>query len=278
MDVARAPAPLMHYIPIAALLAAAAHLIVVALFLTQDNEVEPAGGGGGQVLGQLAISLGGTGAAGPRTTQDTPPAIAPEAKQVESEPEPREERAVPRPDPARQEIASPPPARTAPAKIEPAKTETTRTKPAEWPEQNREPRPQVVESVSGETGDGRPVGATTSATPTLGEGAPAQTVGTGAQTGRAGDALDAYLALIRSRVETNRTYPSAARRQRAEGEVVVRMSIGAGGQLSSVEIIQGASSFHLDRAAKRMVEKSAPFPPPPSTPFTTIIPIVFALR
>ncbi|MCE7998215.1 MAG: energy transducer TonB [Rhodobiaceae bacterium] len=131
---------------------------------------------------------------------------------------------------------------------------------------------------TGEQGDGNSVGSASAGAPSLGEGAASETAGIGSADARAGDQRDAYLAMIRQRIEENRTYPSAARRRREEGMVTLAISIDGQGNLSQIEIITGAGSFHLDRAAKRMVEKSAPFPAPPVTPFATRIPIVFALN
>ncbi|MEQ9519694.1 MAG: TonB family protein [Parvibaculum sp.] len=135
-----------------------------------------------------------------------------------------------------------------------------------------------VPPVIGDAGDGNPVGLTSAGAFTLGEGAGVPTTGVGSADATAGDQTDAYLAMIRARVEQHRKYPSAARRRREEGMAELRITIDGQGQLRHMDVIISSGSFHLDRTAKRMIEKSGPFPLPPVVPFATTIPIVFELR
>jgi len=138
---------------------------------------------------------------------------------------------------------------------------------------------EVAENLAfAEQGVGRAGGCSTVGTPNIGEGAVSQTAGIGAFDADAGGERDAYLALIRARIEQNQTYPSAARQRREEGMATLKITIDGQGYLTDIQIVTGSGSFHLDRAAKRMAEKSAPFPPPPVAPFSTHIPIIFALR
>ncbi len=260
--VATAPVkPLARFFPVATALAVAAHVLVVLFFLLQTP---PGGGGGGKVLGQLSVSLGGLGALGPAAPESAEPVV--ETPVV----------------PPSQSVAppSPPAEQASVAKPRVAQTEPVRPLPVVTPKHVREPvePTPVVRRAPGDHGDGNPIGARSSGALTLGEGVPSQTAGLGASDIASGDQMDAYLTLIRARIEKNRTYPSAARRRSEEGTATIRVVIDAEGRLTQADVTGRSGSFHLDRAAKRMVEKSAPFPPPPTAPFTTTIPILFALR
>ncbi|MDX8350493.1 TonB family protein [Cognatiyoonia sp. IB215446] len=52
-------------------------------------------------------------------------------------------------------------------------------------------------------------------------------------------------------------------RVRASGIAVVRFSIAANGGLAGVSIVQSSGSARLDRAAMQVIQRAAPFPPPP---------------
>lgn len=253
--------PLTRFVPVGAVLAVAMHVLAVAFFLYQSPSD---GGGGGKVLGQLSVSLGGPGAAGPAVPEPAEPI-------VETPVVPPAPRVTPLPPPVpRAEVEEPRVERAEPVRPQPVVTPPRVQEPAE--------RKPVARRAPGDQGDGNPIGARSSGAPSLGEGAPSQTVGLGASDAAVGDQTDAYLALIRSRIEKNRTYPSAARRRGEEGTVSMRVVIDAQGRLEEATAITRSGSFHLDRAAKRMVEKSSPFPPPPTAPFETTITIAFELR
>jgi len=255
------PVPTLgRFLPLAILLAIATHIFVLGAFLFSSPSD---GGGGGQVLGHLSVSLGGSGAAGPPEKVDIEPVLETPVASLK----PRFERQqVPVPN-----------ARAQKPRVAPV--EPIFRQPVEVPRVSELiERTFDVSSTTGDAGDGNPVGAKSAGAPTLGEGSAADSEGIGAADAAPGDQRDAYLALIRARIEKNRTYPSAARRRREEGMAVMKITIDGQGRLSQVQVITGSGSFHLDRAAKRMVERSAPFPPPPVTSFTTTIPIVFALR
>jgi len=251
---------LSRYVPTAIFFAIAVHGLVLGVFFFSPPSN---GGGGGQVLGPLSVRLGGSGAAGPLEQATVEPVVEAPALQ----PEPRLE---PQAQPVVESIAPKP-------RVVQAKPIVRR--PVEVPRVKEPVEQEVLENQApGDQGDGNPVGASSAGTPSLGEGAVSQTAGIGASDAEAGGERDAYLALIRVRVEQNRSYPSAARRRREEGMATLKITIDGQGHLTNVQILTGSGSFHLDRAAKRMAEKSAPFPPPPVAPFSTHIPIVFALR
>ncbi|WOF74861.1 energy transducer TonB [Parvibaculaceae bacterium PLY_AMNH_Bact1] len=257
------PAPLLsRFVPTAVLLALAVHVFLGAVFFLSPPST---GGGGGQVLGQLSVSLGGSGVAGYLQQDALEPA-------VETRSRPPVPRVEPRSEP--QSVVE----TIAPTPRVVQSTPIVR-RPVEVPRVSESIEREVpVNQADGDRGDGDPVGASSAGTPSLGEGAASQTAGLGSADAEVGDQRDAYLALIRSRIENNRTYPSAARRRREEGTAMLKITIGRQGHLTEVQLVDASGSFHLDRAARRMVEKSAPFPAPPVTPFSTHIPIVFALR
>ncbi|AWZ01647.1 hypothetical protein RHODOSMS8_02117 [Rhodobiaceae bacterium] len=254
------PSPrLGRYVPAAIFFALAVHGLVLGVFFFSP----PSGGGGGQVLGQLSVRLGGTGATGSVEQAAREPVIEVPSLQPEPRLETPTQRVV--------ETIAPKPRVVQAMPID--------RRPVEVPRVTEPVEQEMLESQAlAEQGDGHPVGTSNAGTPNIGEGAVSQTAGIGASDANAGGERDAYLALIRARIEQNRTYPSAARRRREEGMATLKITIDGQGHLTDVRVITGSGSFHLDRAARRMVEKSAPFPPPPVAPFSTQIPIIFALR
>lgn len=259
-----------HFLPKAALLTIALHCLVFAAFvLLPGSDV----GGGGKVLGRMSVSLGGSGEAGSRTpsNMDTAEVDDVAASSVVL-PEPR---AVVEPQSVRPPVVETPgvspsaPVVSAPVVPEPVEEAHLVEDMLPILDAGRPP---------GDERDGNPVGETIQGSRTLGENASSATVGLGTNAGNLGNERNAYLAAIRTRIEMNRIFPSAARRENAEGSVLMQVTIDRQGGLVRSEIIAGAGSFHLDRAAKRMIEKSVPFPRPPTAPFTTTIPIVFSLR
>jgi periplasmic protein TonB len=255
------PVPTLgRFVPRAVLLAVSVHILVLGAFLFLSPST---GGGGGQVLGHLSVSLGGSGAAGLLEREEAEPfldaPVAPPPPRVELQQADALDRPAQKPRVAQVEPVHQPPSEV-PSVAEPIVQRVD------------------VRSMTGDAGDGNPADVKSAGAPTLGQGATADRAGIGAADAAPGDQRDTYLALIRARIEQNRTYPAAARRRRDEGMAVMKITIDGQGRLADNQVITGSGSFHLDRAAKRMVEKSAPFPLPPVAPFTTTIPIVFAFR
>jgi len=259
------PAPLSRYAPQAIFLAIAAHALVLMLVLMTPS---PKGGGGGQVIGRLSVSLGAGGTSGPtlqtiveKTTvspeSPTPTLVSPEPVRTHP-PKPQKI------EPVRQQQT---PRASRPAPVSPPSVQTP---PPSTPQVDRRQDVNVLPS------DAAP-GSMDAGTSSVGEGAPATTIGLGSTNDDAGDARDAYLAMIRSRIEANRTYPAAARRRRVEGTVIIHIRISEAGEITLLETRSRSGSTHLDRAARRMTEKAGPFPRPPFSPFTAIIPIAFTL-
>ncbi|MBL4766273.1 MAG: TonB family protein [Rhodobacteraceae bacterium] len=256
------PPPLSRYAPQAIILAITAHVLVLMLVLMTPS---PEGGGGGHVVGRLSVSLGAGGTAGQTLqtiveettmTPEPPTLVRPEPVRTRP-PEPRKI------EPARQQ---PTPRASRPPPVSPP---TVQTPPPATPQVDRRQDVNVMPS------DAAP-GSMDAGTSSVGEGAPATTIGLGATDDVAGDAHDAYLAMVRSRIEANRRYPAAARRRQAEGTVDVYIEISETGELTFLEITSRSGSAHLDRAALRMAERAGPFPRPPVSLFTTTIPINFS--
>ena len=69
-----------------------------------------------------------------------------------------------------------------------------------------------------------------------------------------------YLDIIRTRINAHKIYPESARKRMEEGSVLVRFMLTASGQITSIEVIGGASSETLRGAATDAVMRAAPFP------------------
>jgi protein TonB len=169
------------------------------------------------------------------------PQIKPQPQPVKKKPRPQRVRERPR----RPEIPPPP----ALALARPSAPAPVRAVPAA--------------AAAGGSGSGRGLGAGRGTGPGSGLGAgsgPGSAPGSG--TG-AGTALKSYLAEVRRRLEKQKTYPWMARRQHLEGVVVLRFTIGKGGEIAGHQV--GRSSGHevLDDAAAGALQKVGRFPPLP---------------
>ena len=125
-------------------------------------------------------------------------------------------------------------------------------------------RPGPVAAVSPGVGSGRGEGAGT------GQGA-GRGSGTGSGPGSApgsgsgsGDALKSYLGEVRRRLEEQKTYPWTARRQHREGVVVLKFTIGQGGEIAGHTIARSSGHEVLDGAAAEALHKVGRFPPLPA--------------
>lgn len=250
------------------LVALGGHLLVAAFVFSTPTETSS--GGGGRIIGTLSIALGG--------------AAAEQTKPVEEaaleDPVVEDATPVP-PDPTKKQARAP-----APSKPKPSKPQTRQKNPFKPPLAAETPQPPkpVVQAPqqsarSADTPwDAGPATVASNATPTIGEGAAAKAPGIGGSVNSQAQSYDAYLAMVRSRIESERTYPASARRSGHEGIASVRLVIAANGSLTSAQITQSSGHFALDQAAKRMVQKAAPFPVPPGSTFQVTVPITFALR
>ncbi|MCG8616017.1 MAG: energy transducer TonB, partial [Desulfobacterales bacterium] len=81
----------------------------------------------------------------------------------------------------------------------------------------------------------------------------------GSAFGSAGD----YFDMLNLRINSAKTYPSAARERRIEGRVTVQFTLLADGSIREVKIVKSSRNRRLDKAAVQAVEKAAPYPRPP---------------
>ncbi|MGZ3648362.1 MAG: energy transducer TonB family protein [Syntrophales bacterium] len=72
-----------------------------------------------------------------------------------------------------------------------------------------------------------------------------------------------YLKRIKKKIEDIWIYPQAAFEQEEEGTVVVRFSIGEGGDLTSSRIFESSGHNYLDQGALDVVRSAAPYDPLP---------------
>jgi protein TonB len=98
----------------------------------------------------------------------------------------------------------------------------------------------------------------------------------------AANALQSYLAEVRRRLEQQKTYPWTARRQHREGVVVLRFTIGRGGEIAGHTIARSSGHEVLDGAATAALEKVGRFPPLPAalgrTQLNIQVPLAFRLN
>lgn len=220
---------------------------------------------------------GGLGEATPTTTEEavsaveepTPlnPEIPPEPEispPSESEPEP-----VPEVLESVSEKAAPAPT---PPQIKP--------KPKKQPKPKAKPSPSIEKP--GEVKP--PKGA--------GEGAPGQAAGGGPGSGRGGvgggtgqgnpDALKAYAAKVRQRLERSKKYPSAALAQKISGQATVRFTLDRQGRVLSSVLVGSSGQAVLDEEVMALVKRVSPLPPMPKelpqNTLTLTIPIRFSVR
>ena len=73
-----------------------------------------------------------------------------------------------------------------------------------------------------------------------------------------------YYGVIRNILDSNKKYPVLALQRRQEGTPVVMFTILKSGEITDLELISSGHRL-LDREAQRIVLKSAPFPPIPTS-------------
>jgi len=83
--------------------------------------------------------------------------------------------------------------------------------------------------------------------------------------------------MIRSRIESRKTYPESARMRNAEGKAVIGFVLHLDGSVSSIEVIRKSRHPALNEAALDAVRKAAPFPKPPGRLFRKPIPLQIAI-
>jgi protein TonB len=72
-----------------------------------------------------------------------------------------------------------------------------------------------------------------------------------------------YLAKIKKKIQGLWKYPQKAFAKNEEGDVVVRMSIDADGNLAGVTLLSSSGSMDLDEGSVSVVQQAAPYEPLP---------------
>ncbi|MGE5700482.1 MAG: TonB family protein [Deltaproteobacteria bacterium] len=85
----------------------------------------------------------------------------------------------------------------------------------------------------------------------------------------------AEIRLLRERIESRIVYPEEAIRRGQEGEVLLRIRVGAGGIPREIRVARSSGARALDEAASSGVARAAPLP---STPGWFEVPVRFRLR
>lgn len=88
---------------------------------------------------------------------------------------------------------------------------------------------------------------------------------------------NAYLEMVRLRIESRKSYPPQARAAFKEGRVVVRFTITTDGGIRSLEVRKSSKTKVLDEAALQAVRSAAPFPAPPRHLFKRDIPLELSI-
>lgn len=86
---------------------------------------------------------------------------------------------------------------------------------------------------------------------------------------------------LASWLQSHKQYPDEARRQREEGQVTIRFTVGRDGQLTEAQIVRGSGSDILDRAALATLRdgRAPPFPADmPQQQVTTTVTIRYRLE
>ena len=96
------------------------------------------------------------------------------------------------------------------------------------------------------------------------------------------DILLQFQSWVRQKIDQAKLYPRQARQMDIEGRVSIRFNILNNGQVGGITVITSSGSSILDKAAKRMVNKAAPFVPIPEqlknqSTIQIEVPIIFSL-
>jgi TonB family protein len=78
-----------------------------------------------------------------------------------------------------------------------------------------------------------------------------------------GDVVVAYKTLVFSKLELAKNYPEEARKRGARGSSVIAFALDDKGHVRKVTLLQSSGDTALDVESLALVERAAPFPPPP---------------
>lgn len=240
--------------PVVIAIAVALH---AAMFLTLDEGAPSAGAdsaGEDGLLISLAPAGGDSGSAAPETATPEPVSEARPVPEPESEPDPRIVETEPEPDPE------------SPAEPEPD--------PEPEPEPESEPREADAE-LNEETVAGRQARAG------VGSGSAASVTDGTSGGGNPGARVD-YLTRVRALLMRHKEYPRRARRRRLSGVVEIAFTIQPDGRITNVDVRRSAGAEILDLAARAMLDRAGPLPPPPGElggrAIEVTLPVRYAMR
>ncbi|MGL6159424.1 energy transducer TonB [Microbulbifer sp.] len=82
--------------------------------------------------------------------------------------------------------------------------------------------------------------------------------------GRQADAIESYVSTLKNHTLKHISYPRRALERNWEGDVLLRITIDAEGQVQNIEIVEESRYSNLNREALRSVERANPYPPIPA--------------
>lgn len=176
---------------------------------------------------------------------------------------------IPQPPPKPQPVKEKPKPRVKPRPVPKAEEPPPPTLAMPRPAAPAPVRSSPAAAVSGGSGSDRGQGAGSGRGSGRGTG-PGTGTGSGSGPGTvpgpgsgAADAFKTYLAEVRSLLEKQKTYPLTARRQHREGVVVLKFTIGQGGEIAAHAVVRSSGHQVLDSAAAEALQKVGRFPPLP---------------
>jgi protein TonB len=95
------------------------------------------------------------------------------------------------------------------------------------------------------------------------------------------DDVQRYLAALMRQLHRYKSYPSALKRDKVEGHVVVQFTLNAGGQIVASRVERSSGHAGLDQAALQMLARANPLPAIPDsmnrTELTLSVPVEYSL-
>ncbi|MEM9277922.1 MAG: energy transducer TonB [Pseudomonadota bacterium] len=187
----------------------------------------------------------------PETLEEaqTPDVLAPAVPEIETVPVPQQRQVIePKPEPKKQ------------AEPKPKKEQVKKPEPKKPVKKKAEQKKKKREVASGDRGKQK----STQKSGAKDGKAEAKSKKTGRKNRLASLAGNAavsnYPGKIVRKLRRSLRYPSAAKKKKIRGQVMVSFTVSRGGQVSGVRVVKGSGSSILDDAAVKTVLRAAPFP------------------